>query len=761
MLFRKLVRTMGQYKAQFISMIIMVALGVGVFVGFNMEWLSIEKNTERFFAETGFADYRLVSTSYAGFFEEDAEKIAAIPEVKKSGRYLCENVTVEGKDNSLALSVTENSEVSYFYLVSGEKYDASSTDKVWLSDKYADKNGFKTGDVITLSYAGKKFEGVVAGLIKAGEQLICIRDSTQLMPDYERFGFAYVSPAFYKKAMGGYAIYNRINIISDADKTTISERANAALGCTTLILTRSEVISSAGAQSEKEEGQTMSSVIPVLFLVIAVLTMVTTMHRLTAKEKTQIGTLKALGYKDKTITAHYSAYAFAIGVVGCGLGIALGCGIASMLFSPKVMMGTYLDMPYWNLYAPWYCWVIVAALVVFLTFIGWLSVKKMLSGTAADALRPYAPKKMKNLAIEKTKLWKKLSFGTKWNARDIMRHKARTGMSLFGIVGCVLILVAALGMNDTMQAFMSDYYDSAMNYQTRVNLTETAEEDKALELVEQLDGDWSGSVGVEAGEKALSLDVYSVKHGYVSFPDDKKGYIDLPDDGALICRRIADKFKLKKGDTITLKRYGSEEKYELKVAGVFRSTGENIIISPEYARVKGIRYSIDSIYTNERSASAFTNKIIKSYQYKNELMKSFDSFVKMLRMSVTVLVCGAVILGLIVLYNLGIMSYTERYREMATLKVVGFKDKQIGRLLISQNLWVTLVGAIIGIPLGAGTLTFLLKALASEYEMRAVISVWTVLATIAITFLVSLTVSVLVSRKNKKIDMVEALKGAE
>lgn len=142
-------------------------------------------------------------------------------------------------------------------------------------------------------------------------------------------------------------------------------------------------------------------------------------------------------------------------------------------------------------------------------------------------------------------------------------------------------------------------------------------------------------------------------------------------------------------------------------------------------------------------------------------MKSFDTFVQMLRMSVTVLICAAVVLGLIVLYNLGVMSYTERYREMATLKVVGFKDKKIGRLLISQNLWVTLIGAILGVPVGAFTLTYLLKALASEYEMRAVISVWTVLASVAITFLVSLLVSVLVSRKNKKIDMVEALKGAE
>lgn len=346
--------------------------------------------------------------------------------------------------------------------------------------------------------------------------------------------------------------------------------------------------------------------------------------------------------------------------------------------------------------------------------------------------------------------------------RDVMRHKARTFMSLFGIVGCVLILVASLGMNDTMQAFLDDYYNTAMLYETRINLVESATNDKALELAEKFDGDWSASVGVEMGEKTVSLDIYSVPHGYVSFPAEKKGTVELLADGALICRRLAEQFNLKKGDKFKLKRYGTDLEYELTVAGIIRSTSENIVIAPEYAQENGITYSISSVYTKEKNGELISKEsVVKNYQDKNELMKSFDTFVQMLRMSVTVLICAAVVLGLIVLYNLGVMSYTERYREMATLKVVGFKDKKIGRLLISQNLWVTLIGAILGVPVGAFTLTYLLKALASEYEMRAVISVWTVLASVAITFLVSLLVSVLVSRKNKKIDMVEALKGAE
>ncbi len=125
------------------------------------------------------------------------------------------------------------------------------------------------------------------------------------------------------------------------------------------------------------------------------------------------------------------------------------------------------------------------------------------------------------------------------------------------------------------------------------------------------------------------------------------------------------------------------------------------------------------------------------------------------------MVGGAILLGAVVLYNFGIMSYTERYREMATLKVVGFKDKKIGRLLIDQNMWLSPTGVVIGIPLGILTLDYLLKTLAGEYEMSLTVSAVAYIISVMLTFGMSLPVRLMVARKNKKIDMVEALKGAE
>ena len=155
------------------------------------------------------------------------------------------------------------------------------------------------------------------------------------------------------------------------------------------------------------------------------------------------------------------------------------------------------------------------------------------------------------------------------------------------------------------------------------------------------------------------------------------------------------------------------------------------------------------------------NTHILNKQSKQSIMDSFDTFMDLMNKMIWLLVIAAVVLGIVVLFNLGIMSYTERYREMATLKVVGFKDSRIGRLLISQNMWLTVIGIALGIPAGIGVLQYLLTALASEYELKLVLGPATWIGSILLTFGVSLAVGLMISRKNRKIDMVAALKTEE
>lgn len=759
MLFKKLLRTMGKYKAQFISMIIMITLGVGVFLGFNMEWYSIKKNTDYIFEKSGFADFRLISEE--GFKEEDLEKVKQIDGVEDATRYISINTSVKDSDDIIALAVSENINVSGFMLI-GEgniEYSSTSKDGIWLSDQYASKNNVKLNDTLTLNYKNYEISGKVVGLIKASEYLVCVPDETQIMPDFNTYGFAYISPLMFKNVLG-FNFYTQINVKAPAlSKKGFSSKVDSALAKTTLVLSKDETVSYSSAKSEEEEGKTTGSILPVLFLAIAILTMITTMHRLVTAEKTQIGILKALGFKDRKIILHYTTFAIFISVVGSVLGVALGYAVARLIMNPSSAMGTYLDMPTWKLYMPWFGIVALVAMNLVIIGIGYLSIKNILKGSASDALRPYTPKKMKVTKIEKTKLWNKISFGTKWNMRDILRHKARSAMTTIGVLGCAVLVIAALGMQDTMNKFVDVFYNQAINYETRLNISENTSNEKAIEIANEYNGDYSSQSSVKIGEKAVSLEIYNISNDKVRFVNEDMKFVTLANDGAYICERIAKEFSLKPGDAFICSPYGQDESYNLVVKDILKSMSEAIIMNEDYAKSKNINYHINLVYTSESNIS--TNENIINTQSKSIIIKSFDSFMELMNISVTLLIIAAVVLGVVVLYNLGVMSFMERYREMSTLKVLGFKDKKIGNLLITQNMWISILGTIIGIPLGVWTLDYLIKALASEYEMSLSISWLSFVISILITLGVSWFVSIVIANKNKKIDMVESLKCSE
>lgn len=795
MLIRKLFRTAWSYKAQFISMILMITLGMGMFLGFNMEWKTIEVDTGKFFEETNYADYRLYSEK--GFTQDDIDKISGIDGVDAATRFLSVNLDIKGKKNkSLALDVSEDFDVSTFIVTDGAEYDENG-DGFWLSDKFAAANDYKIGDKLALEFQGTEISGEIAGLIKSGEHMICVADKNQMMPDYNTYGYAYISPKKLgaaveeklKSAMTGELeksgvpkemldesvdkqltdeaveeatdkVFAQVNLLSDLSKEVLEDSVKNALGRTIMVTPKDDHVVYKESSGEAEEGKTMGSVLPVLFLAIAILTMVTTMHRIATKEKTQIGTLKALGFKNRRILRHYTSYGLFIGIVGTAFGIALGYVVCKLIMSEGGMMGTYFDMPDWSAAIPGFCYPVMAATVGLLTLISYLSVRRQLKGTAADALRPYSPKKMRKILFERFRFWDKLHFGTKWNIRDLSRHKSRSAMTLFGIVGCMVLMVGGLGMRDTLTGFLDLLDKDISNYTTKVNLIDDADYEKSKALCSELDGDWESLSGISLDGDTVTLDIVHDPGGLFNVIDEDNNRLDLSGEGVYLCLRLKDKANV--GDEIEFSPYGSKDTYKAKVIGYNRSVmTESVTMTDALADELGIDYSISSIYTDKKTGEIKSNDLISGKQDKAQLMETFNSFVQIMDSMVVILVVAAVILGVVVLYNLGIMSYVERSRELATLKVLGFKNRTIGKLLISQNIWLTVIGVIIGLPAGVGVLQWLLAALAGEYEMKLMLGVLTYGVSILLTFGVSLLVGLMVARKNKKIDMVEALKGAE
>ena len=447
-------------------------------------------------------------------------------------------------------------------------------------------------------------------------------------------------------------------------------------------------------------------------------------------------------------------------MAGTALGVALGYAVCKAIMSEGGMMGTYFDMPDWGAAIPAFCYPVMAATIGLLTLISYLSVRRQLKGNAADALRPYTPKKMRKSFLERFRFWERLHFGTKWNLRDLSRHKSRSAMTLFGIVGCMVLMVGGLGMRDTMAGFLDLLENDISNYTTKVNLIDNADLKKSKALCETLNGDWESLTGISLGGDTVTLDIVRNPGGLFNVIDEDNNRIALSDEGVYLCLRLRDKADI--GDEITFSPYGSKETYTARVLGYNRSVmTESVTMTDALADKLGIEYSMSSIYTDQTSANIPENDLISGKQDKAQLMDTFNSFVQIMDSMVIISVVAVSLKKKVVLYNLGIMSYVERSRELATLKVLGFRNRAIGKLLISQNIWLTFIGVIVGVPAGVGVLQWLLTALAGEYEMKLMLGPLTFCVSILLTFGVSLLVGLMVARKNKKIDMVEALKCAE
>ena len=763
MLFKKLIRTFFNYKAQFLSMIIMIILGIGIFSGFNAEWYTIDRNINEFFNDSNLADYRIYITDemklhYQGFSLDDLNKILEIDGIDEASMVVEINTTEAKENDTIKMAISTNTNVTKPLVIKGNEYNENSENGLWISENYASRNNYNIGDEITLSY-GKIFKNtfIIEGIALSGEYLINT-DGISLMPNYDTIGYCFISPKAYKRLLG-YEFYTSINIKSNLDSLEISNLVDNKLNNTYQILSKDDLSSYSEAFGEVSEGKTMGSLLPVIFLLIAILTMVTTMNRLTQNEKTQIGILKALGFKNKRIIWHYTSYALFVGIIGSILGIGVGFIIAYVIMSKTGTMGIYFEMPYWTIYMPWFVYLGIILIILFLTLIGYLSVKNILRGSASDSLKPVEPKKMKSLAIEKTKLFHKLSFQTRWNLRDTFIHITRTLMTIFGIFGCTLLLFATFSMLSTMNSFIDSYYNVSLNYESKIALSNSIDNTKALALANEYNGDYSTTKAIKINGETYTLDIFNNKNDkYILLNNDFKKMNNIDNSGCYVCQRILSLYGYKVGDILEFSLYGKKDIYRVKIVGDVYSLSEGIFMSSEAIKNLDISYSIDTIYTDSLKKDIINNDDIISIYSKDDIIKTFDTFTTMLIEMIVLLVLFSSLLAFVVLYNLGTMSYLERYRELATLKVLGFKNKKIRSILVSETIWLTIIGIILGIPTGYLVLNLLIKLLASDYEMKVYCAPYVFIISILITFIVSVFVSYLVSRKTKRINMVEALK---
>ena len=759
---KKRLRDIKQNKMQFFNIFIMVFLGVFVFAGIHAYMDGMEKSADKYYKDNNFQDIWL---SGENFSTEDLEKVKNTENVKDAERMLTINTELENKDDvTLDTNFIESNNISKMYVVDGEEF---SKDKkgVWF-DSYLAKNlDLKVGDEITFTYQNMKMTEKIVGLVNTPDHVYFVKDDTEIFPTHKNYGFIYLS--INELPQGIPEIFNQI--IVDVDNTDKTQETKADLEnnikSAIAVTDRESSVSYKGYNSEIEEGTTYSGVFTFLFLFIAVLSVTTTMNRFVKKQRTQIGTLKALGFKNRKIINHYVGYGFIISLVASVVGLLAGkYGLGTFFLNMEM---SYFEVPVYNTVLIPVVYILAIAVVALITLVTYLSCRSILKESAVEALRIEIPKvKSTKFDLTTKGIFKKASISTRWNLRDVGRNKGRSLMAIVGITGCTMLMLCAFGMMDTMKSYLSWEFDKISNFEYKLSLSNNYTDDQFTNITEKYGNETSESFGIEiknVDKKETNALTVNDAPNKLKYTNHNKEYMDLKDDGIYITEKLSEKYGLKVGDEITWHIFGDDNWYTCKIAGLNRDPqNQQLNMTRKYYESLGLTYKADTVYTDENLINTKTIDGVDTIQSIATLKQGMESMLETTETMVVLLIVVSAILGFVIIYNLGILSFTEKQYQFATLKVLGFKDKQIKNIFVKQNLWLTVAGIVIGLPLGFWMLDYIFKsALGENYDFNAYIKPVSYLYAVVGSLVVSIIVNKVLSRKVKRIDMVTSLKGNE
>lgn len=790
MLKKKMFRDIKQNLSQFITIFLMVLIGVMVYVGIEAYMDGMTSAADNFYKNNNIQDLNVMGN----LSDKDLDKIKSLDNVKDAEKKLVVNaIDKDNKDKTYLLSFIDSNNISKFHIMDGEKFDVNKKG-AWVDNFYAEKNNLKVGDTIKIKYDTFSLEEKILGLINVPDHIYDVKDESELVPNRENFGFVYLSvneiPESYIKDLvmkemkitdekifdkyvkdfnyKEYIPYNYIMVDVNKKKnvTSVKEDIEDNVSNAKAIVKIEDTLSYQRYQGEIDEGASYVGIFSGLFLFIAMLSVITTMTRVVKKQKLQIGTMKALGIKNSKIVMHYVGYGFFVSLAAAIVGIILGKYFIGTFFLNMEM--DYFEVPNGVPVVKPLSYLVALLVVMVVSFITYLTCRKELFKKPAEALRNEVPNvKVSSLNLSTKGIFKKLNFSSKWNYRDILRNKFRTVTAVVGIVGCCMLIVCAFGMLNSMNHFIKLQFEDLYNFNYKLSLNTNIKDDELKVLTDKYGDNTSETLTIETkiGKEREANTIFVTNAGnLVRFQNENGEFIKInKNDGVYVTRKLADQKNLKVGDTIKWHMYGVNKYYESKIVGLTKDPQvQNLTMTKEYLESLDIDYKPDSLYTNTDLKGVKDIKNVSLVQDIDELKNSLESMLSMMKSMIMLIIVFAIGLGAIIIYNMGILSYSEKQYQFATLKVLGFSDKKIRKIFVQQNNWITVLSIIIGLPTGYYMTSWIFKSvIADNYDFSAYINLSTYLIAIIGTILVSTIVSRMLSKKVNKIDMVSSLKTNE
>ena len=825
MLFRKMLREFKSNFGLFFSIFLLSALAIAMFCTMEGHVLSQNAAREKYHEECKLSDLWMYGE---GFTQEELDAVRGLDFVEDAQlRMSVTGTTPEFAGVQVDMFLQRENVVNTPYLVKGEEFNPNDTDGIWLANAFAVRRNLDVGDDFTIEYNGVTFTKKIKGFVETpeyeyrqaeGDADVYLENIAIVFMSYDAFPIRdYVTHLIESEKITARKIADNTKILDEkldqmkaagltVDDITqdmllqiaenMSDEKLAKLMPYTqmiirtkdggalahedeiaeaidydysAIIDRKSVQGLARLDSELEQHQAFAYVFVVIFVGIAVLVIATSMGRIVEKQRTQIGTMNALGMKRWKIVLHYISYSLLVSVLGVIVGLIFGVG-----FGAPALMGMfeqyYIVPGLHSVFHPLYI-VISLGIVAVCSLSCFLSCRKVLGIKPAEALRPATPKQGKKCIFERLPFWEKLSFNAQYNLRDISRAKLRTFMGIVGTAVGMLLMLYGVGCNQLVDIMTDLNFNKIYTAEYQVKLSADAKLDDVDALSKSLGGELVMTDAVEIS-KVKNASSSEKKKETVTVIEGKKLYnlVDVDNEvtrlvpGTVgISRKIAEDMNIKIGDTIYWHIYSKNEWHEAVVGSIYRSCEtQGIAYLREDYEKTGAEYTPTLLMTDDAGAPDTASlKYVTSVNSKSDMIAAYEKSMEVVNIMVYMMVIFSTVMIVVVLYNSGSLSFNERVKELATLKVMGLQSSQIRNLLTIQNIWLSVIGIIVGTPLGNMSLNAMMNSNGENFDYSLSVPVIDYIISGVLVLIVSMLVSFMFSSRIKKLDLVETLKGVE
>ena len=758
---------MSRAAMQFFSIILLCALGTFAFAALDGMARMTRTTIDTYFEENNLAHFWVTLPS--GVDRATLGKLEALEGVDDViARSVTDLETTLGSDVKVNVNVTAydgEMAINTPLLREGALLDPSDERGCLIQERFARAQNLGVGDRLSVKLGGQEHTFVIRGVAVSPEYIALSRG---VAADPEKYGFILINA----RALPVLPLTEAVVTIRDgADEAAVQAAIEDALP-DALVLSRRSHTSTARCDNDAGMFENMRFIFPILAYAVAALIVMTTLSRMIDNQRMQMGTLKALGFSAGKIRNHYLSYAVVPSFIGALIGTVVG-----HLALPPILWNALMsqsEMPY-RLRPPISlpAWGMVGLTVVMSVAICYYTYRKSAVETTAALLRPKPPKDGKRILLERiTPLWRRLSFNGKMIVRNLMRNKLRTLMSFVGLLCCTMLIITSFGLQDSVKRLSHNYYTGTLRYDVRANLTGsvgTADSYERRLNAGRVECIMEKGVSLRAASDARTTTLTVLRDDQtMQHLGEDETHVGLKTGFAAVTYKLSKTLDIHVGDTVRLYLPGDDEAIPMVVGQiVHNNTVQGVYMNTTTweAQRKGcfVPTAIQVAQPGEGCIAELEDMDeVDSLDYPTQQIEDMLEMLDALSSVFTMLTGIALALAFVICYNMGLMNFVERLREYATLKVLGYHQKEIRALILNENIIISVLGVLCGVYPGYLFTDLVMHSCEPEAAFYPGIpTVQSVVLACVITFCFSMFIQLLLTRKVRTIDMVEALKSVE